>query len=787
MSKRGKDILAIVLLCAVVVTIYADVIVLGMNFFVRDHYRYHYPTKHIVREVILDGEFPHWNRYYAGGQPLAANPEFELFYPPHWIILLPDYELGYGLLVLVHVLIAGIGMYVLGRTLGARPEASFITAVSLMLCGPFVSEMSRLGTFLAISWWPWIAAGAVCYFSTGSRRALAGSVVAFGLQALVGEPHAILMSSFLVCGIALGEAVRERTANALGRNIARAAAIGVLGVLFGAAQIVPSLDLLRDSVRAEGFSFQQVSMWSFPPERLPELVLPGFLGRFWVEGREIYWGGWLYPEKTFPFIFSIYLGLLAPVLFVAAAIRGIPRFRAAAVFCIALVPLLLGRNAPLLGWLYEAGILTNLRYTERLAALIGFVVLALSALALEHLLAGDRKLRRNVLVLLAVAMLVAAAAAAVAAPERFASYFRLPDTPFALLAAGAFRSDALMAAFKCLALAAILVYTGRNVRLGVLLICVFVIADLAPLNKRLAPRVAREFFTEPPNATTLRNELAGARLFPQASYQPAPPLPEQFLVGLGRLSSTRSAVFPMTPSRWGIEMALDPDIGLTWLRPTKELLVAGWELRDAGRSDWAAVLMAFSDARFRTLWRDPASIPADADPARVAPIAFVEGRPTERFYFADRLVRARSRSEVVTKLLTIEAPWRHAFLDLEPFPPAPGRVLSSRQGHNHLELEVESEGRGFLVLSITAHKYWTATLDGSTVPLYRTNLAYQGLEVPAGRHRVTMRYRNTLVLPAVIVSLITAAAMLLLSLVPSVDRRGRGDAPNPGEDDATPL
>jgi len=75
-------------------------------------------------------------------------------------------------------------------------------------------------------------------------------------------------------------------------------------------------------------------------------------------------------------------------------------------------------------------------------------------------------------------------------------------------------------------------------------------------------------------------------------------------------------------------------------------------------------------------------------------------------------------------------------------------------------LDVESLGKGFLVMSVTPHKYWRITLDGRLVPAIITNIGYQGIVVPPGRHRIEMQYRNDLVVVGLWISAITLALLI---------------------------
>ena len=96
-SSRRADVLAVASLALIVTIVFGDVLIGVNNFYMRDLTRYYYPAKQILREIVSGGEFPYWNRYFSAGQPIAANPEHEVFYPFTWLVLLPSYYLGFRL------------------------------------------------------------------------------------------------------------------------------------------------------------------------------------------------------------------------------------------------------------------------------------------------------------------------------------------------------------------------------------------------------------------------------------------------------------------------------------------------------------------------------------------------------------------------------------------------------------------------------------------------------------------------------------------------------------------
>lgn len=59
---------------------------------------------------------------------------------------------------------------------------------------------------------------------------------------------------------------------------------------------------------------------------------------------------------------------------------------------------------------------------------------------------------------------------------------------------------------------------------------------------------------------------------------------------------------------------------------------------------------------------------------------------------------------------------------------------------DYIALDVAADSAAFVVLADTHFPGWTASIDGRDVPLHRVNQLARGIAVPAGSHRVEMRY-----------------------------------------------
>jgi hypothetical protein len=142
---------------------------------------------------------------------------------------------------------------------------------------------------------------------------------------------------------------------------------------------------------------------------------------------------------------------------------------------------------------------------------------------------------------------------------------------------------------------------------------------------------------------------------------------------------------------------------------------------------------------------------------RVLPRFLVVGRVEGSRDFADSLRIMRSAGFDPARTAVVESPVLPA-LDAAPGGAA-GSVRTLRYGDRELELEVEASGRAFLATSETYFPGWRAWIDGRETDLVMTNAAFRGLAVPAGRHRVRMRFEPRVLWYGAAIS---AAAMLLL-------------------------
>lgn len=119
----------------------------------------HYPNALFMRQSILEyGSLPLWSPLIYGGTPFFANPLSGLWYPFGWPALALPLPHGLSLVLAVHALWGGWGLYKLIREEGAGHYPALLGAVAFEIL-PKISAHYGAGhvTLLyAIYWTPWL-------------------------------------------------------------------------------------------------------------------------------------------------------------------------------------------------------------------------------------------------------------------------------------------------------------------------------------------------------------------------------------------------------------------------------------------------------------------------------------------------------------------------------------------------------------------------------------------------------------------------------------------------------
>jgi hypothetical protein len=732
--KIQSDRTALALLLALLAIAYADILFSGRGFYVSDLGVYHYPMKHVVRDAVRSGEFPYWNRLYSGGAPLAANPAYELFYPPQWLVYVLPFHFGVQLHILLHFAIAMAGMFLLLRRLGTSIAAAAFGSIAFVFCGSYASLSSKLPILFSISWLPLALWLLMRFFESRTAVRLLPLAAVLAMQWIVGEPTVVMQTWAIIAGWSLLRIVRKpdeakRIAAALGIAIASS-------LLLAAVQLLPAIDFVRDTVRTKTFDFRVVANWSTPPIRLVELILPGVLRHIAAaNGNALITT--IYPFRADAYLTEIYAGLLVALLAIAGVLAGVRGRWLFLGTTAASVIVAMGDHTPLLRILYDTRLFSAVRFPEKFLLTAAFAIAVWSAMVFDRLLACDRRVIRWTFGLAVVWMLIS-----------IALLLNFDDKRYCVI--NCIRA-AIAAAFVWL------MRTRRSHAIAVAGIAILA-ADLWYGTLNAVPRAPREFFDPPPVLAAV-DASQPYRIFNEVAWQgwEGDPVVNQLFdvpPGPALWWLMRNSAFPEIPAMGGVPLAMEDDIDLTSLTNSDDFRQAFKGARSTHLPDADAPYARMSNVGWRVRLRPVFDAPTNATPVDIVPVP-----RTERYSFAGRLERAPDAGGFRYAVERNAADPAVAYIAAEPFAPASARVTRVRETANTASIDVTASGRAFLVASVTGHRYWSATIDGHPAPLIATNIAYQGLVVPAGTHTIAMRYRSPFVPIGGAISLLTLIAL----------------------------
>lgn len=736
------------------VALFRGVLLRGDTLYERDLEMLHRPLRTLLVHLWRStGGPPLWNPLLDMGQPFAANPQAAVFHPLSWLFLVLPWGTAFELQLLLPLVAAFAGMVALVRVLHGSRTAAVLAAGSWAFGGLLLSLTNLLPMLLTIAPVPALLAFALRLARGGGRRDVLGFAVCAALACAGGEPVTLAAAALLLAAALVAEIVSlaPHRRPAAARAVLRVAGAGVLGVAMAAAVILPSLALAARSVRAAGLPLERSEIWSLPPLRLFELVLPHVMGHTGEGAGAAYWGAAAYPLKRFPLIYSIYPGLLIAALAVAALARPRPaRLVWAGAGALGYL-LAVGGHAPLWTILrHAAPVSAALRYPEKLAVVTCFAVTVLAALGFDDIASGGRRARRVAGAVLAGAAALAAAGGlltAAAPPAALAGLVARLGTPAATTAFAALvprdcAVAAALAAAYLLGLGALVRHGG--VRGGAWLAAVLAL-DLFVAGKGLVP-------SRPPGAVDpafpLLRPLARAsepvRLFDLAEWQPADPVIAAAPSGLQAAS-------------WGVGSAFATDTDLSELAWSGRATRLFWRAAAADSRVMTPILLRRGVGAVLTR---PTAAGRDDPSRRAVPTLVRLQDPMPEVFCADRVVRFDGDEGWVAAVVALGDRQRTAALiegpDALALPAHPGPCRADIVARDPVRLAIDvlagGPGDSLVAVNQTWDDRWLASVDGAPARLLRTDISLSAVAVPPGTHRVELVYRDRTVARGLVVS-----------------------------------
>jgi hypothetical protein len=257
----------------------------------------HAPNAIFLRQALENWrQIPLWSNTILGGYPFAADPLSGLWYPPGWLGIVLPIPLGFNLAFALHLVWAGLGMYLFLRAEGKNHLAAVMGGLAFELLPKLFSHYAAGHVTLAyaVTWTPWIlwaekrallrerrsllpaAALAVTALADVRWAALAGLLwVAYAIYQRWPRRHVVFIARE-DAGIPAKQ-LQGRLWRDFGRLAGYLVVQVLLAVLMAAPLIFPLVQYTSLSTRV-GLTPQESAVFSLPPSRLLGLLYPDIGG-----------------------------------------------------------------------------------------------------------------------------------------------------------------------------------------------------------------------------------------------------------------------------------------------------------------------------------------------------------------------------------------------------------------------------------------------------------------------------------------------------------------------------
>ena len=384
--------------------------------------------KQFIVQSIENRELPLWNPHLFAGVPFLAAGQHSAFYPLSAVFYVLPLEKAYGLFTVLQLWLAGMFMYLFGRTLRMGPFPALIAGIVYQLGAFFLVSVVFSMIIAAAAWLPLLLAVIEIMIRKQEEKGAGPFVpivyvvlgsLALGMHVLAGHPEILVYTLMVMALYALVRLLmlwrRVGTWKPSLRLGLWLAFMAGLGLGLGSVQLIPLFELVTQNFREGSVTYSDVVGWAYPSRQVVGFLLPDFFGnpahhgywslvtRQWVHVDRIFWGIKNYVEA------GSYVGILPLLLALVAVVpakrrpdgsRPVEDRRHIWVFAaLAVVSLLLVFGTPLYALLYYG--LPGIKqlhspfrwvfpYTLSIAVLAGFGARRLMASRRDYGVDSDR-------------------------------------------------------------------------------------------------------------------------------------------------------------------------------------------------------------------------------------------------------------------------------------------------------------------------------------------------------------------------------------------------------------
>jgi len=692
-----------------------------------------------------------WSSFEFNGLPVLADPANFNFYLPN--LVFGELVKSWTAVVMSGPLLAACFTYLYVFAVTRSKTAAAFSALAYGLSEEMLERLRHINHVHVIAWLPLIALSLDrLRVSQRPWRWVALGSFAVGNCILAGHPQPALYVMYGVGLYALaGILIESRFPNPESRLrwFAATTAMFALGILLSAVKVLPLIEARSLVVRSEGLTFQRFVGPSLTAPQAFSFVLPTILHS---------------PTTELP----TYVGIATLLLALVGVSRVRTNWRIAFWLVMSLVGIgmALGTSTPLVNLAYYVPFYSWFRNLSRHMFLFAFGASVLAGFGLAAVQRREVSPRavRVALSVVGVAMLLGALLT-----RAFPAAFPLEGPHgepgpgvLSMLTVGVWLQFVMFGA-AIAATVCVLKRPSPASYVGLMVVLVIDLLNALPYDIKsdgieyFALTAEQTLPSVHARAIGQALEPTQARALAIGGTQVDDVLPATFARawripiagGYGAMLIDRLSRLATMGTNGEVRPAVLADEDQTLdLLAVKYVIVNAAQLADHERRRWLYGNDRWSEAmRFRTSRQTDRD--TDQDVAGETEVTVFENRRALPRAWMVETVTPAAEPEAIRAVKTsrfadgtLFDARRTAVVDSSHVPPtvnfSPGvsAVSVARIGDGDIGVRVTSQGGGFLILSENAYPGWRALVDGSEVPIYRTDVTLQGVVVPPGTHRI---------------------------------------------------
>jgi hypothetical protein len=233
-----------------------------------------------TRSVLATGTLPFWNPFHFAGTPHLADPQTTVLYPPAMLLrwLPPDAFLAW--MAALHIWLGGAGALLLSRVIGLGWLASTAVAVAAMLGGATGARLhnGHLLLLYCAAWLPWAIGLAILSLRRPTVWPHPLLVLVLVLQFLAGYIQGSVYLVGAVCLYYLYSAVWPEAGDRSSRRraLAQLTVLGALSLGVAAFQLLPTARLVVEAGRRSGIPYEDSIEGGWSLQSLVTFFFPFF-------------------------------------------------------------------------------------------------------------------------------------------------------------------------------------------------------------------------------------------------------------------------------------------------------------------------------------------------------------------------------------------------------------------------------------------------------------------------------------------------------------------------------